>query len=820
MTEKSDELQRYRSRRDFGATPEPPGKRSRKHASALSFVVQKHAARHLHYDFRLELEGTLKSWAVPKGPSLDPAQRRMAVHVEDHPLDYGGFEGTIPKGHYGAGEVIVWDRGTWTPIGDAAAGYREGKLKFVLHGRKLTGAWTLVRMRPRDDEREESWLLIKEHDGAARSQAEFDVVEALPDSVLSAPIIPELPAPAKPAALPASFKPALATLVDAKPAGDWIYEIKFDGYRLLARIGDDGEVRLLTRNGNDWTARLPELANAIGDLRLAPAWLDGEIVVLGQHGVPDFQALQNAFDRGRQALGAVRYFVFDLPFYAGRDLRAVPLRQRRELLRQLVARPPGGAIQFSEDFVAGSADLLEAACEMQLEGVIGKLADSPYPHGRSRQWIKLKCSRRQEFVVGGHTDPQGTRQGFGSLLLGVYDDAGMLHYAGNVGSGFDAARLGALKARLDALAAARMPFAERPPYRNAHWVRPELVAEVAFAEWTQEGRVRQAVFKGLRDDKPAAAIRREAPVAAAVAAEPEPPPRGSVRISHPERVIDAASGTTKRQLAAYYEAVSALLLPHLAGRPLALLRAPDGIDGQTFFQKHADSRQLPGVRTLDRAFDPGHAPPLGIDTVAGLLGAAQMNVVEFHTWNARAPAVDQPDRMVFDLDPGEGVAWPQVVEAAQLVHALLDELGLRCFLKTSGGKGLHVVVPLAPRDDWATVKEFSHAVVRHLATHARERFVAKSGPRNRVGRIFVDYLRNGRGATTAAAFSARARPGLAISLPLSWDELPRLRSSDLATIRTPRARLEAAAATWAGYGRTRQTLARAMKTLGLEPATA
>lgn len=820
MKEKPDAgLRRYRAKRDFDATPEPAGKQTRGPPSELSFVVQKHAARRLHYDFRLELDGTLKSWAVPKGPSLDPTQRRMAVHVEDHPLEYAEFEGTIPAGHYGAGEVIVWDRGTWTPIGNAAAGYREGKLKFMLHGRKLTGAWTLVRMKPRESERQESWLLIKEHDAAARSTAEFDVVAVQPDSVLAA-ATPDLPRAAKPAPLPTTFKPGLATLVDAQPTGDWRYEIKFDGYRLLARI-DGTDVRLVTRNGNDWTARMPDLVAALRALRLAPAWLDGEIVVLGERGVPDFQALQNAFDRGRRALGAVCYFLFDLPFYGGHDLRAAPLVERRALLRTLIDTPADSPLRFSEDFAPGDADILDAACEMQLEGVIGKRADSTYPLGRSRQWIKLKCSRRQEFVVGGWTDPQGTRAAFGSLLLGVFDDAGTLHYAGNVGSGFDAARLGRVKARLDALAAARSPFAERVPYRNAHWVKPELVAEVAFSEWTQEGRVRHPVFKGLRDDKPAASIRRETPTAPAPAPDPpRTPSAGSVRVTNPDRIIDAASGATKRELVDYYARVAALMLPHLAGRPLALLRAPDGIAGQTFFQKHAEGRQLPGVKTLDAAFDPGHGAPLGIDDAAGLLGAAQMNVVEFHTWNARAPDTEHPDRMVFDLDPGEGVAWPQVVEAALLVQALLDELGLRSFAKSSGGKGLHVVVPLTPRDDWDFVKAFSHAVVRHLAAHLRQRFVAKSGPRNRVGRIFVDYLRNGRGATTASAYSARARPGLPISLPLSWDELPALDAAEIATIRTPFARLAVAAEHWRAYARTRQTLAHAASILGPEAATA
>jgi bifunctional non-homologous end joining protein LigD len=859
-------LQKYRAKRDFSATPEPPGAPAAA-APRLAFVVQKHAARRLHYDFRLELDGTLKSWAVPKGPSLDPTQRRMAVHVEDHPLEYGDFEGTIPAGHYGAGEVIVWDTGEWTPQGDPAAGYRDGKLKFVLHGHKLNGGWTLVRMRPREGEKQESWLLIKERDEYARREAEYSVVDALPGSVKKSaadtaeptakaaakrsvakgaassqteaparPVAerpartrrkgraPPLPSSAVKAALPRSLAPALATLVDAVPqAGDWIYEIKFDGYRLLARC--EGEaVRLFTRSGKDWTERLPALAGAVRELRFDSAWLDGEIVVIGANGVPDFQALQNAFDRrSGKELAAVQYFLFDLPFFAGHDLRAVPLAERRELLRDLVegAPPP---LRFSEAFSAPGGDLLASACRLGLEGLIGKRADAKYPAGRSQLWIKVKCGQRQEFVVGGYTDPQGTRAAFGSLLLGVYDDDGKLHYAGNVGTGFDVPGLQTLHKRLGELATTRCPFAEVPERRisgaASHWVRPELVAEVAFSEWTADGRLRQPVFKGLRSDKPATAIRRE--TAAAADAPPtdagKPSPRlPAMRITNPERVVDSASGVTKRELIGYYERVGALFLPHLKDRPVALVRAPDGIDGTQFFQKHADEKRLPGLRALDPALDTDHEPMIAIDTRQAILSAAQMNVIEFHTWNARVATIEQPDRMIFDLDPGEGVGWPTIVEGAQLVHGVLDALGLRCFLKSSGGKGLHVVVPFAPKHDWTTVKEFSHAIVRHLAQHARQRFVAKSGARNRVGRIFVDYIRNGRGATTVAAYSARARPGLGISLPLGWDELPTLRPTELATVRTEQARLEAAAETWAGYPRVRQTLRGAMQTLGFTP---
>ena len=524
----TDLLQRYRQKRDFDATPEPRGKAGRR-APALSFVVQKHAARRLHYDFRLELDGTLKSWAVPKGPSLDPRDKRMAVHVEDHPVSYGSFEGVIPPGQYGAGTVIVWDRGTWEPVGDPHAGYRDGKLKFVLRGEKLQGAWTLVRMRGRGDERQEPWLLIKERDEEARPAAEFNVVDERPDSVLSDLKLPAKPAPraaakragtrlalpagAKPAALPLALAPQLATLVDQVPSGDdWIYEIKFDGYRVLARIDGD-EVRLFTRNGNDWTARLKTLAAAVKAMKLPSGWLDGEIIVNGPNGVPDFNALQNAFDSSRTE--DIRWMVFDIPYFAEHDLREVPLAERRAFLAQLLqATPHDERIRYSEDFHAKPDEILQNACRLRLEGVIGKRRDAVYVSRRSPAWIKLKCTHRQEFVVIGYTDPEGSRVGIGSLLLAFHERDGALRYAGKVGSGFDTRTLGTLQKKLAALAVDKPALADKPKEPRAHWVRPQLVAEVSFSEWTPDGRVRHSVFHGLRDDKPAAAITREAPAPA------------------------------------------------------------------------------------------------------------------------------------------------------------------------------------------------------------------------------------------------------------------------------------------------------------------
>ncbi len=847
-------LERYRAKRDFSVTPEPAGAEAPR-AKTLSFVIQKHWASRLHYDFRLELDGVLLSWAVPKGPSFDPAQKRMAIHVEDHPVSYGGFEGRIPEKQYGAGTVIVWDAGTWEPVGDARAGLRDGKLVFRLHGQKLAGLWELVRIAKPGD-RQEPWILFKKRDEWARPVADYDVVVALPDSVVEHPLGPvedrepraraAAPAPAAPsspakarktaapkkAALPAALAPQLATLAKAPPIGDWSVEAKFDGYRLLARV-EHGVARLFTRNGHDWTDKLGTLAEAIAGLGTGAAWLDGEIVVLTDDGRQDFNALQNAMDRKRS--DDVTYFVFDAPFLDGRDLRPLPLVERRARLRAVFEGEHGDRIRFSDEFPGDPRHVLDAARQLGLEGVILKRRDAPYVSGRSDTWIKLKGTLRQEFVIGGFTDRTGSTREIGGLFLGVHDPDGALRYCGKVGTGWtpDVAR--DLRTRLAALEVDETPFRtgstkqsrwSRRASGGDHWVKPTQVAEVAFAEWTPDGHVRHASFKGLREDKPARAVVRE------IAVDPpaEPKPRAAskdatataatpaFKVSHPERVIDAASGATKLDLVRYYQSVADWILPHLAGRPVSLVRGPSGVGGELFFQKHLESR-MPGVTVLDARLWPGHAALIQVDTLEGLRSAAQMNTIEFHTWNARSKAIARPDRMIFDLDPGEGTPWPKVREAAQLTRALLDELGLVSFLKTSGGKGLHVVVPLTPRADWDTVKGFSQAVVQQLATAIPDRFVAKSGAANRVGKLFVDYLRNSHGATTACAFSARARPGLGVSMPLSWDDLPQLKSGAQWTIADAREALSLRSSDpWADYATTRQTLTDAIKRLGHRPA--
>ena len=836
-TAPADPLERYVAKRDFKVTSEPKGTRA-KRRKQLSFVIQKHAATRLHYDFRLELDGVLLSWAVPKGPSFDPADKRMAVHVEDHPVSYGSFEGTIPKGQYGAGSVIVWDRGTWEPVGDPREGMAQGKLVFELHGEKLAGLWELVRIRKPGD-RQDPWILFKKKDGWARPRADYDVISALPDSVMAAPLGPleqreprtdggAHPKRAEPgtpdlanaveAALPATLAPQLATLAKAVPAnGAWVYEVKFDGYRLMTRI-EKGRARLITRGGHDWTSKLASLATEVEALGLDSAWLDGEIVVLAADGTPDFNALQNAFDAART--DSIVYFLFDLPFLEGRDLRRVPLSSRRAVLAQLLDAHPAQRVRYSAEFVGEAASLLRAACEIRLEGLIAKQADAPYESKRSEAWLKLKCSERQEFVIGGFTERSNAPAEVGALLLGVHDH-GRLRYVGNVGTGWDAKTGRALKARLAKLEVDASPFeaGDLKPGRwsrreagGEHWVEPRLVAEVSFGEWTPDGKIRHAKFEGLRSDKPARAVTREAAAAAPARASAT-----SIKVSNPERVIDASTGLKKIDLVRYYESVADRILPHLKGRPVSLVRGPQGIGGQLFFQKHPETR-VAGMTELDPALWPEHAALMQVDSLEALVSAAQMNVIEFHTWNATSKKIGQPDRMVFDLDPGEGTPWPRVREAALLTRTLLDELGLEGFLKTSGGKGLHVVVPLTPRADWDTVKGFSQAVVQHLAQTIPDRFVAKSGPANRVGKLFVDYLRNSHGATTATAFSARARPGLGVSMPIAWEQLSDLKSGAQWTVQTAREHLSFEKSDpWAGYWTKKQTLTAAMKALGYRP---
>lgn len=818
-------LSEYNRKRDFGITAEPAGEApaAKRKASALSFVIQKHDARNLHYDFRLELDGVLKSWAVPKGPSLDPSQKRLAVHVEDHPLSYGAFEGSIAPGQYGAVDVIVWDRGIWQPHDEPHKAYAAGKLKFTLVGEKLSGDWALVRTRLKGSGDKQQWLLIKEQDPQARPAADYDIVRDQPESVLSGAVVGTPKSPKKhekaATALPQQLTPQLATLVDRAPAGDWLYEIKFDGYRMLTRIRD-GEVRLFSRNGNDWTDRLPRQVKALQALKLKDSWLDGEVVSLNADGLPDFQALQNAFDIGRSL--DIVYYLFDAPFLQGQDLREAPVEARRAALKAALSGSRSKLLRFSEAFAANQRDIFESACDLALEGVIGKRAGSPYVCSRSADWIKLKCRLRQEFVIVGYTRPQGSRSGFGALLLAVNDAAGLV-YAGRVGTGFDQAALKSIYAQLARLERKTSPLEQAltsTQARGVHWVEPSLVGEVNFTEWTREGVVRQASFVALRTDKPVTQITRELPRSAKSVKKTTPAKRVSsgVNITHPDRVIDPQTGTQKQQLAAYYESISEWILPFLCRRPVSLLRAPQGIEGEQFFQKHSERLAIAHIKQLDQTLDPGHARLMEIDTASALIGAVQMGTIELHTWGATSDHIETPDLFVLDLDPDPALPWKAMLEAAQLTLSVLDELGLQAFVKTSGGKGLHLVVPLARRDGWETVKAFAKAIAQFMAQQLPERFSATSGPKNRVGKIFIDYLRNARGASTVAAYSVRARPGLPVSVPVSREELKGLRSAQQWTIANLHERLKQLKDDpWAGYAH-RQKISKTMwDKLGAKP---
>jgi bifunctional non-homologous end joining protein LigD len=848
-------LNEYRKKRDFGRTPEPRGV-VRARAKLRTFVVQQHAASRLHYDFRLEHRGVLLSWAVPKGPSFDPAEKRLAVRVEDHPLDYGGFEGVIPAGQYGAGRVIVWDRGHWQPHGDVDEGLREGKLEFVLEGRKLRGEWTLVRMGGKRAKDEKNWLLIKHRDAFARTGAAAQVTLLEPASVKSGRPIADLASKTSRAPratraatpmrvvrsartgqvtvraardpLPDFVAPQLATLVASAPTeSGWLFETKFDGYRMLARL-QDGRVRWISRNGRDWSDRFDELTPVLARLPAKAALLDGEVVVVRPNGTTSFQGLQRVL--AGESSAKLTYAVFDLLHLDGHDLRARRLLERKRLLRELLAhgtrRSP---ISYSAHVEGTGAEVFVAACRAHLEGVVAKRADAPYRSGRTRDWLKLKCGMRQEFVVVGFTEPQGSRAGFGALALAVHEH-GRLRYAGRVGTGFDQARLTDLRRRLDALRVAQPPVAgplSAAARRGVAWVRPELVAEIAFTGWTEDGLVRQGSFEGLREDKPARDVVRERPKVSARRIDPaarnvrvaraRAEEVAGIAITHPDRVLFAEAGITKLELARYYAELAPRILPHVAERPLSVVRCPEGSSGACFFQKHAGPGFPSAVRSVEiRESGGGRARYLTIDSVEGLIALVQMGVIELHPWGSRNDRVDAPDRLFFDLDPAPDVPWRNVAEAALQLRERLAKLDLEAFLKTTGGKGLHVVVPLERRLSWEELKGFSHAVAVDMARSEPKLYIATASKAQRGGRIFIDYLRNARGATAVAAYSARARPNAPVSTPIGWNELDGKVRADTFTVANLRRRLTSKRRDpWADFEGVRQALgARARRATG------
>lgn len=870
-------LNEYRRKRDFARTVEPAGAKNGKRpgkrgAGARSFVVHEHAASHLHYDFRLEHEGVLLSWAVPKGPSLDPQVKRLAVEVEDHPLEYGAFEGTIAKGQYGAGSVIVWDRGTWTPPGDVDEGLRRGKLAFRLDGERLRGEWKLVRMASRGESKPQ-WLLMKVDDGEARPNTRKSIVEEHVTSVISGRSVEEvaagrargrtgtsrakgsgkksasrsanksgkkparenarekvtsarsrartprvakrraLPRAAVRGPLPKFVAPQLARLVDAVPEGDdWLHEVKLDGYRMQVRV-DGSRITWTSRNGLDWSSTFAHFDDEIARLRCESALLDVEVVALRDDGTSSFSELQSALSDER--VEDLVVYAFDLLYLDGSDLRACTTIERKMLLEQLLPSDKNDRLRYSAHSRGRGAELLPAACARDLEGIISKRADAPYTSGRDGSWVKTKCVHEQEFVVVGWSPSAKARGGIGALLL-AHRARGKLTTVGMVGSGIDARTADRIADRLSVLERQTPPTGlvhtgDRSAANNdVRWVRPLLVVQVAFAGWTGAEQLRHARFLGLREDKSSRDVVREiaAPKQKHASKRAQPTPiaakRSTVsdaRLTHPDRIVDAESGATKLDVSLYVARYADRLLEHVADRPLSLMRCPAGVGAKCFFQRHANRQFGATVGEIDVGDGQQYVV---VHDAQGLNALVQMNVLEFHPWGSMRGDPDLPDRMVFDLDPGPNVTWSDVVDAAREVRELLQRLELDSLVKTSGGKGFHVVVPLTGTDDWESVSAFSRAVAEQLVKQD-ERFIATASKKLRTERIFVDYLRNKRGSTTVAPWSPRAREGLPISVPISWASLERVRSADatrVADLTTGRMRTDA----WVGWSRIRQRL--------------
>ena len=791
-------LGEYKRKRDFRKTPEPPPAVAPSRRG-FSYFIQKHDATRLHYDLRLELDGVLLSWAVTKGPSLDPSDKRLAVHVEDHPLSYGLFEGTIPQGEYGGGTVMLWDRGSWEPVGDPHAGIKKGHLGFVLHGERLTGGWDLIRMGK--EGKKENWLLIKKNDDAARPNgagSKFLDTENL--SVKTGRSMDEIalgaPAPdAGDGKVSAGLRDLmreyadveLATLVDRPPVGDeWVHEIKFDGYRLLAYV-ENGSVRLVTRNDNDWTRKFPAIYAAVAKLKAKSAVLDMEAVVLDAAGKSSFQAMQQALGESGDAQ-SIQAFVFDLLHLDGKDLRREPLTSRKAALEKLLKKSRQDKFLHYSDHIAGQgADMLAKSCAMGLEGIVSKRADSPYSAGRQKSWLKAKCIKRQEFVIIGYTAAKSGPRAIGALHVGYNDQAGV-KYAGKVGTGFGMKaaqdlydRLSPLK--IDGPAVNGLP---RGLVRKAQWVKPALLCEVAFTEWTEDGHIRHPSFQGLREDKPPAEVTMEKPVAVkAISPKKKKDERLDVLgvgISHPDRIIFEDVGVTKGQLAEFYAAASLWMLKDLVDHPISLLRCPEGTKGDCFYQRSPGMGLGKDIRPFRWRHKGKSYEYLYIKDAKGLIELAQMGAIELHPWGATVRSIDYPDRLIFDLDPDEGVPFDAVKLAAKDLRQRLKRIGLESYLKCTGGKGLHVSVPLAEKNSWEEVKGFCAGVAETMVREVPDAYVATMSKAKRKGKIFVDFFRNDYTATAIADFSLRARPGAPVATPLEWRELDRLHAANQFTI--------------------------------------
>lgn len=838
-TKAQDLLKDYKAKRDFAKTQEPAGAAPvRSEGGRGKFVVQKHDATRLHYDFRIELDGVLKSWAITKGPSNNPADKRLAVRVEDHPLEYGGFEGTIPEGEYGGGTVMLWDRGTWEPVGDPHEGLANGDLKVRLYGERMKGEYVLVHMKGRDTKRRdapdrENWLLIKHRDGYARDKN--TLTTRFTRSVETGRDFKAIAAGAKPAknsSMPAenvwhsdpaeakkanqktrvtakatvagapAFRPVqLATLVDTVPAGDgWLFEMKYDGYRCLAAVAGD-RVRLYTRNGLDWTDRFGALVEPLQKLKIGSALIDGEICAFDNGGRTDFTRLKNVLSNG----GRLEYFAFDLLEANGEDLTKLPLLERKARLEKLLAKSTKkDPVQYSSHVKGHGQKALDALCRDGHEGVIAKRADAPYRGERTKGWLKIKCLKRQEFVIGGWS-PSAKRRGFASLLLGTWEGDKLL-YRGRVGTGFSQDMLAELERKLQKLSRKTSPFDAVPKERarSAKWVTPDLVAEIAYTELTGDDILRHPSFIGLRGDKPAREVRMEQNQSLDDDGEAVAEKLG-VRLTSPDRVVYPGQGITKSQLVAYYEDVAKAMLPHIMERPLSLVRCPQGRTKHCFFQKHDTGgfpEQLRSRPVVEK--DGDRQDYFYVDDLAGLVAGTQMNVLEWHIWGARFDEIERPDRLVFDIDPDEGLAFSSIVSAAGDIRDRLQDLSLTSFPMVSGGKGIHVIVPLQPKAEWPEVKAFCKALAQSLADDEPERYTASLSKARRKGRVFIDYLRNERGSTAICPFSVRSRQGAPVAVPLAWDELPKLKAANSVSLAAAieRARSDP----WPNYFKQRQAL--------------
>ncbi|QMT59805.1 DNA ligase D [Legionella sp. PC997] len=793
-------LGQYHKKRDFSKTPEPKGIVNPKDSHL--FIIQKHAASHLHYDFRLELHGVLKSWAVPKGPSLDPKVKRLAMHVEDHPIEYGNFEGIIPKGQYGGGTVMLWDKGSWEPLDpDPYLAYEKGHLRFELHAEKLKGRWDLIRFKD-----EKHWFLIKYDDEFAKNQSDYEITEKLNKSIKTnqtmeqiaknaedvwesggskkrkslntklksqTPVV-VLPKGLHKVAFPDFIPPQLATLVDTPPSGEnWLHEVKFDGYRILAfKNGDD--VVLKSRNNKDWTQDLLPITEAIKELPYKNIILDGEVVLLDKEGKSDFQLLQNSIKNKKYSNFV--YFLFDILYFDQYDLRNLPLIERKSILKNIL-NFKSSTLTFSDHIVNEGQLMFEHSCEYALEGIISKRIESTYTSKRSKDWLKIKCLKRQEFVIGGYTPPKGGRKFFGSLFLGVFNDKGELEYAGNVGTGFTESSLKTIHNQLVDHKAQKNPFTTNPPgHTTATWVKPTLVAEIEFTEWTQDGHLRHPSFKGMRVDKKANEVTREREILMEEIKEEKKEvsskasKKSMVKLTHPSKILYPEDNITKQDLYDYYEAVSDYMLPYLTLRPLTLVRCPDDY-GTCFYQRHYNKGTPKFLHPVEMKNEDEIEKYIYLNDRQGLLSLIQMGVLEIHPWGSTISHLDQPDIIIFDLDPAPDVPWRKVVEGAREVRKYLEEYNLQSFVKSTGGKGLHVVIPIKPEYDWEEIKNFTKVFVQFLEQIKPQNYISKMTKSKRSGKIFVDYLRNQKTATAIGPYSTRARLHAPIATPLSWDEL-------------------------------------------------